>query len=599
MIKDANDRLLEMVGYTRAEFEAGAVGWQTLTASGWENADEYIGQQVATRGFCPAVEKEFLHKDGRRVAVNVTVAIMEGDGGDAVTLVEDITERKQHEKEVLRLATAVEQTADSIVITDTNGNIQYVNPAFERITGYAKEEALGKTPSILKSGKTDLGTYEELWQTITKGKVWSGQLLNKKKDGTLFEERVTISPVRDASGDIVNYIAVKQDITQQLQLEQQLRQSQRLEAIGQLAGGVAHDFNNLLTAILGYSDLTLAKLEAGNPLINNLREIKKAGERAAGLTRQLLAFSRKQMLAPRVLDLNSIVSDLNKMLRRLIGEDIELVTKFGVNLGSIKADPTQVEQVIMNLVVNSRDAMPNGGTLTIETRNVTFDEEYVLTHQPVQTGDYVALVVSDTGSGMDAETQARIFEPFFTTKEVGKGTGLGLSTIYGIVKQSGGYVWVYSEVGMGTTFKVYLPRVFEEAAVEAPAAKEIIPAGGTGTILVVEDNVEVRHLILETLKEAGYSVIECGDGSEALAVVKECGNQLHLLITDVVMPSMGGRELAEHTKKIAPDARVLFISGYTDDAVVRAGIGGQEMAFLEKPFTPVELVRKIADVMNA
>lgn len=573
---------------------------QTVAPEYVDKAREMLSRKLAGEEIT-AYELELIAKDGHRVPIEVNTRLVIEDGVPVgVTgIARDITERKRADAELRRLAAAVEETADSVVITDKNGNIQYVNPAFERVSGYTKEEALNQNPRILKSGKTDPSVYKELWETITRGDAWNGHLTNRKKDGTLFEERVTISPVRDASGAIVSYIAVKQDITQQLQLEQQLRQSQRLEAIGQLAGGVAHDFNNLLTAILGYSDLTLAKLEPASPLINNLHEIKKAGERAASLTRQLLAFSRKQVLTLRVLDLNSVIGDINKMLRRLIGEHIELITKFGVDLGAIKADPTQIEQVIMNLVVNARDAMPDGGTLTIETRNVTFDEEYVLTHQPVQIGDYVVLVVSDTGCGMDAETQARIFEPFFTTKGVGKGTGLGLSTIYGIVKQSGGYVWVYSEVGMGTTFKVYLPRVFEEAPDDVPVAREIIPAGGTESILVVEDNVEVRRLILATLQAAGYSVIDCGDGREALAIVEECGNQLHLLITDVVMPSMGGRELAEQTKKIAPDARVLFISGYTDDAVVRAGISDQEIAFLEKPFTPVELIKKVGEVMKA
>ena len=598
LIKEANDRFLDMFGFTRAELEAGKVRWDSMTPPDWKHGDEFIVQETRANGICSSVEKEFRHRDGRRVPVRLTVAILDDNGGDGITLIEDITERKQRERELSRLATAVEQTADSIVITDAEGTIQYVNPAFERITGYSEAEVLGQNPRMLKSGKTDPAVYRDLWETIGNGKVWTGQLTNKRKDGTLFEERVTISPIRDDCGKIVSYIAVKQDITNQIKLEQQLRQSQRLEAIGQLAGGVAHDFNNLLTAILGYSDLTLAKLDANDRIAHNVREIKKAGERAAGLTRQLLAFSRKQILAPRVIDLNLIISDLNKMLRRLIGEDIELTTNCAHDLGTVKADPTQIEQVIMNLVVNARDAMPKGGKLIIETRNVTLDSDYVADHQTVETGEYVLLAVTDTGCGMDAGTQARIFEPFFTTKEVGKGTGLGLSTIYGIVKQSGGYVWVYSELGRGTTFKIYLPRIDEAT----PSADKRPEPGtiekGSGTLLLVEDDPSVRGVTARLLEAAGYTVIEADSGRQALDIVEQTTEAIDLVITDVVTPEMSGRELAERLATLIPKTRVLFVSGYTDDAIVRTGIVDKNIAFLEKPFTPQILARKVAEMLG-
>jgi PAS domain S-box-containing protein len=545
------------------------------------------------------LEKTHQHRNGRLVVLE-TSGVPVFDAGGTFRgyrgVNRDITQRRKREQELVRLAAAVEQTADSIVITDVDGNIEYVNPAFERITGYSEAEALGRNPRILKSGNTPPGVYQDLWRTIKRGDIWVGQLTNRRKDGSCFDELVTISPLRDESGKIVNYVAVKQDRTAQLQLERQLQQSQRLEAIGQLAGGVAHDFNNLLTAILGYSELSLNRLNPDDRIAHNVHEIKKAAERAAALTRQLLAFSRKQILEPRILNLNSVVSDLNKMLRRLIGEDIDLVTRFAGDLKSVKADPSQMEQVLMNLVINARDAMPQGGKLTIETRNATLSAEYALRHQPIQPGEYVVLAVTDTGVGMDAETQTHIFEPFFTTKESGKGTGLGLSTIYGIVKQSGGYIWVHSEVGEGTSFKVYLPRVDAAADPESRQVRGPIEKGNE-TLLLVEDDSIVRRVTARLLKSAGYTVIEAESGKEALQAVSR-HPEIALVITDVVIPEMSGGQLAEKLRRLTPDTRMLFMSGYTDDAVVRAGTVGLDIAFLEKPFTPQTLARKVRDVIE-
>jgi PAS domain S-box-containing protein len=379
--------------------------------------------------------------------------------------------------------------------------------------------------------------------------------------------------------------------------EEQLRQSQKMEAVGQLAGGVAHDFNNLLTVITGYSDLGMRRLESADPTRKNLEEIKKAGDRAASLTRQLLAFSRKQMFQERVVDLNSIVADMDKMLQRLIGEDIDLVSLLAPNLSRIKADPGQIEQVLLNLAVNARDAMPRGGKLTIETGHATLDESYAKSHLAAETGQYVMLAVSDTGSGMDAETQKHIFEPFFTTKEVGKGTGLGLATVYGIVKQSGGNIWVYSEPGKGSTFKIYLPIAEELANAEAEANLADVPQG-EGTILLVEDEESVRKLAGEILGMNGYRVLTAANGVEALRVCTEHIGQIDLMVTDVVMPQMGGRELAERMALIRRDMSVLYMSGYTDDAVVRHGVLDEEMPFLQKPFTPDTLVRKVSELLE-
>ena len=380
--------------------------------------------------------------------------------------------------------------------------------------------------------------------------------------------------------------------------EDTLRQFQKLDAIGRLAGGMAHDFNNHLGIIIGYSERLLERLGSNDPLRKNAGMIKEAALRAASLTRQLLAFSRRQVFESRVLDLNAVVSELGNMLRPLIGEDIELVTSLNPALGKVRADPAQIDQIIMNLAVNARDAMPQGGRLTIETTNVELDESYTSKHVTVQPGPYVMLAVSDTGIGMDKETQARIFEPFFTTKEKGKGTGLGLAMVYGIVKQSGGYIWAYSEPGQGTTFKIYLPRV--EAGIREAEAERASPSASKGeeTVLVVEDEGMLRELSCEFLQSGGYTVLEAGNGAEAIEISKRHQGPIHLLMTDVVMPGMSGRELAQRLPDHRPGMKVLYVSGYTDDTVLRNGLLEPGTAFLQKPFTRDSLVHKVRDVLD-
>ena len=409
-----------------------------------------------------------------------------------------------------------------------------------------------------------------------------------------------VSPL---SRDSVVWIG--RDITEQKKaeaerknLEQQFLQSQKVEAVGQLAGGIAHDFNNLLTAITGYSQLSMARLTSNDPLRSNLEEIKKAGDRAVSLTRQLLAFSRKQMLQPKVLDLNLLVSDLERMLRRLIGENIELRSILDPALGNVKADPGQIEQIVMNLVVNARDAMPHGGKLTIETANIFLDDEYAKHHIAVRSGDYVMLAISDNGCGMNEETRARIFEPFFTTKEVGKGTGLGLSTVYGIVKQSGGNIWAYSEVGKGTIFRVYLPRVSGDAEEYKRRTEPERAPQGCETILLVEDDQTVRRLTCEILVRYGYKVLNAAHGDEALIVCKRFANTIDLLLTDVVMPRMSGREVANQIAALRPEMKVLFMSGYTDEAIVHHGVLDANTPFIQKPFAPDALAQKVRDVLD-
>jgi len=559
-------------------------------------------QAAAARGEDYELEYRMLAADGRVVWLRDKVRVVKDSEGRPRQLrgvMLDVTEEKQAEEERARLSLAVEQAAEAILMTDPEGTISYVNPAFERVTGYTRAEVIGLNPRILKSGKHDQPFYETLWSTLRRGDVWSGRVVNRRKDGTLYEAEAVISPVRDLAARIVNYVAVQRDVTRESQLEEQVRQSQKIEAVGRLAGGVAHDFNNLLTIIGGYCDLLLDRLGAEDPSRGHIGEIKKAADRATSLTRQLLAFSRRQVLAPQVLDLNTVVANIHKMLRRLIGEDVDLILAPAQGLGRVKVDPGQIEQVLLNLAVNARDAMPHGGKIVIETGNVELDDSYAGGHFTLNAGSYVMLAVSDTGCGMDAETQSHIFEPFFTTKEQGKGTGLGLAMVYGIVKQSEGYIWVYSEPGRGTTFKIYLPRVDESPA---PSKLVKVPgeqAGGAETILLVEDESSVRLLVRGVLETAGYTVLEARNGEDALVISNAHREHIHLLVTDVVMPKMSGPELAQQMAPLRREMKVLFMSGYADDAIVQHGVLDSNAGFLQKPFTPDVLVRKVREILDA
>ncbi|MEJ7849045.1 MAG: PAS domain S-box protein [Pyrinomonadaceae bacterium] len=517
-------------------------------------------------------------------------------------ILRNVTERKLAEEHLIRseerYRDLVENAHDIIYSHDLEGNYTSINKAGEIITGYTQEEVLSMNMLDVVAPEDIEKAKDLIAEKMLDEKVSAFELQILSKNGNRITVEINTKLVF-YNGVPVGVQGIARDITERKSLEDQLIQAQKLESVGRLAGGIAHDFNNMLTAINGYSDLTLRKLSADDPLRENIVEIKKAGERSALLTNQLLAFSRQQMLMPVVLDINDVITDTITMLRRLIGEDIELVTALGKKSGNVKADPGQLSQILMNLAVNARDAMQNGGKLTIETSNVFFDDDYVKEHFGVLPGAYVALCVSDTGSGMSPETQQRMFEPFFTTKDVGKGTGLGLATVYGIVKQSGGSIRAYSEIGHGTTVKVYLPRVPGNAGAAElrEPAREIF--SGSETILLVEDEEVVRNLSLKILQSSGFNVLQAENGLAALALFEKDKPEIDLLLTDVVMPQMGGRELAEKLREKIPDLRVLFTSGYTDDAVVRHGILDTGANFIQKPFTLDALLKKVRELLDS
>jgi two-component system cell cycle sensor histidine kinase/response regulator CckA len=580
---------------------------------GFASCEEMLSSPVTNRSIGPEEHDAFItrlkkekslsnqehsmrRKDGSPVWLLRNARLVEGkDGAPAVieeTLV-DITERKKAE-EIFR--TAFNANPEPITIaTIAEGRYIDVNESFLRVTGYRREEVIGHTSLELKfwaRPEDRAKLVEMLWE---QGCVRDLEITYRTKSG---EERIALDSAEalEIAGQEC-IIAILRDITEKKFLEKQLRQTQRMEAVGQLSGGIAHDFNNLLGVIIGYSEILEQRLPQNDPLRKECGQIKKAGQSAASLTRQLLAFSRQQVLELKVLDLNSIVLHVEKMLRRLIGEDIDLKATLGTGLGCIKADQSQIEQVIMNLAVNARDAMPQGGKLMIETANVDLDEEYARRHQPQKPGAYVLLTVADTGMGMDAETQSRIFEPFFTTKELGKGTGLGLSTVYGIVRQSGGHIWVYSEPGQGTTFKIYLPLIKQAAPLEKPVSGLAEPLRGTQTILLVEDEDPLRELTRSLLEGGGYTVLEAERPDKAIEIAVRHAGPIHLMLTDIIMPGMNGRVLAANLAAIRPEMKVIFISGYT--GFTHPGLADSGVTFLAKPFTRESLLRKLREVLES
>jgi two-component system, cell cycle sensor histidine kinase and response regulator CckA len=592
-----------VLGYTPKEL-GGRNVFELIHSADLKGAREMFTQLLREPGRVLAGHFRFHHKNGswRWVQVVGKNLLADPSVGTVVINYRDVTESKRADDELAaseeRFRKAFNASPEPMTISHwPEGRYVDCNESFLRITGYRREEVIGRTDTEVRfwpkpEDRARCMRFLEEHARAIELEVIFGAKSGEERTGLFSAEVIEIRGEQCV-------LAVMKDVTERRSLEEQLRLSQKMEAVGHLAGGVAHDFNNLLTVILGYAILLLKDLVPEDPRRAPLEGIKQAADRAAALTQQLLAFSRRQVLAPRLLDLNAVVADMDKMLRRLIGEHIELSTVLAPELGLVKADPGQIEQVIMNLVVNARDAMPIGGKLTIETGHVELDEACARRRTVGTSGPYVMLAVSDTGHGMDEDTRARVFEPFFTTKEKGKGTGLGLAVVYGIIKQSGGSVWVYSEPGIGSTFKAYLPKI--ETTTKKPEATTANKRSrrGTETVLLVEDEAAVRSLVRDILESNGYVVLEASRAVEALEASQQHEGPIQLLLTDVVMPDIGGRKLADRLKASRPEAKVLYMSGYTDTAIVQHGLLKPGVAFLQKPFTPEALSRKVREVLDA
>jgi PAS domain S-box-containing protein len=594
-----NPAYLKMFGFESNEQITGTSILDKIAPSHRERALRHMEQRAAGENFPTFYESRGRKTNGEEFDMEVRVSTYQLHGEIyTIATIRDITERKQAEELNARLAMAVEQASETIVITDTQGTILYANPAFEKTSGYARTEAVGQNARLLKSGRQDVEFYRRMWDILGRGGIWQGHFVNRHKNGALYEEEATISPVRDAAGKTINYVAVKRDVTREVQLEAQFRQSQKMEAVGQLAGGVAHDFNNILMAMLMQAELAESVENLPEVARDCIREIRAYTERAANLTRQLLLFSRRQVMQPRDIDLNEVVTNMGKMLQRIIGEDIRLQLRLHPAPLLTRADAGMLEQALMNLAVNARDAMRKGGRLLIETAEKTVDESIAQVDLDAAPGRYVCLIVSDTGCGIPPELLPRIFEPFFTTKEPGKGTGLGLATVFGIVKQHKGWLKVDSKPGQGVKFHIFLPA--GNAAADLPeTVTPSKPRGGTETILLVEDEWAVRTLTRAILKRHGYKVLDAPTGIEALKLWQEHGGAAALLLTDLVMPaSMSGQELARQLRAEHAQLKVIYISGYS------TGIAGQELQlrkgerFIQKPFGPDQLLGTIRQCLD-
>jgi two-component system, cell cycle sensor histidine kinase and response regulator CckA len=599
-IIEVNEGFVRLSGYTREE----ALGRTTLELDFWVDRDDQTKYLAALRdqGGVREQPAKLRSKLEVRDALLSGGIIRLGDELVALTTIRDVTEARRAEQALResearfresegRYRSLFEAAPDGILVADANGTYVDVNPSALGMLGYSRIELIGMSGVDILA-PSEATRVDPALAEIKEGVEHRHEWQFRRKNGSSFPADVMATVMPDG-----RILALIRDASERRRMEDQLRQSQKMEAVGTLAGGVAHDFNNVLGVIIGYSEMLRTKNPEGHPERRRIDQILRAAERGADLTRQLLAFSRKQVLEPRVLEPSMVVTDMRRLLEPLIGEHIDLVFKTAAR-GRVKVDPGQLEQVVMNLVVNARDAMPAGGSLRIETTDVDLDQEYVQRREvALQPGRYVAIAVADTGVGMDEATKARAFEPFFTTKPEGKGTGLGLAMVYGIVKQSEGFVWIYSEVGKGTVFRVYLPRV-DEALTEAKARPATLHRAATEKLLVVEDEPAARELVAEVLRAEGYDVLLAGDGQEAVELATRAKAPLHLLLTDVVLPKLSGRAAAEQIRIIHPGIKVLYMSGYTDDEVSRHGVLEPGIVLLQKPFTPDELTRRVGEVLD-
>jgi PAS domain S-box-containing protein len=599
--KEANDAFLQMLGYAREDMLAGKLNWEVICPLDRLVPDTEERAQLRSTGFLPLRERVYVHKDGHHIAALVGSAALEGTT-ECISYVADISLRKR-EEDALRASeeqyrVLFERAPSPKFLYDSETlSFLSVNDAAIHHYGYSRAEFLRMNVKDLWP-EVDVPAFLFSLRALAEESPTPVPRRHTKKDGTVIDVEVTI--YKFILGSRSCGLAVAVDTTERNRMERELRQTQKMDAIGSLAGGVAHDFNNLLSVILGYAELIYTETKPGDPIRCDVEEIAAAGRRAVGLTRQLLAFGRQQIFQPIVLDLNAVVGGVARMLKRVVGEDLDLIIVSAPGLWTVKADPGQIEQVLMNLVVNARDAMPTGGKLTIETANVELDSSYAADHAGVAgPGHYVMLAVADTGSGMDARTRDRLFEPFFTTKEKGKGTGLGLSTVFGIVQQSGGNISVSSQPGEGAIFKVYLPQAGSAYAPALDVAVEPESERGSETLLLVEDEESVRVLTRRILEGCGYVVLDAQSAGDALLLCEKYKGTIDVLLTDVVMPRMSGRELAERLGLLRPDMKVLYMSGYTDDAVIRHGIRNSDVAFLQKPITLRTLARKLREVIES
>jgi len=511
---------------------------------------------------------------------------------------QEMDERKRTEEKLLKLSQAIEGSPVAFVLTDLQGRIEYFNPRFLQVSGYSAPEIINKPVDYFKSPEVHPEIFEDLRKTITSGGVWRGEVCNRKKNGELFWVYLTMSPLKNTEGTITSYMAMMEDISERRKLEEQLRQAQKLEGIGQLAGGVAHDFNNVLTAIIGYAYLAYLHMQKEDPLRNHLKQILDYSEKAATITKSLLAFSRKQTTQPSRFNLNDLISNFQKFLRRLLPENIEIQTHYEDEGLSVLVDQVQIEQVLMNLATNARDAMPQGGRFVITTKEINLDEAYIQTNGYGKPGSYAEITVTDNGIGMDQQTQEKIFDPFFTTKEQGKGTGLGMAIVYGIIKQHNGFITVYSEAGKGTLFRILLPIVrLVQPRREKKMEKFVLPRG-TETILIAEDDPGIRDLISTILMDQGYKVISAADGEEAISRFCEKKEEIALVLLDGIMPKKSGNEACQGIRMLKPDVKVIFMSGYSENMIDFNGNDESEIHFLQKPVLPSNILKKVRDVLD-